>query len=101
MDQRTYNRNYILYTSQEGIKAHVLRITYSLQYTKSFPGILSQHKFMPIDTSEIKMYFFPSDKEVMCTEVSATGLTSVAMQTSQLCPRKLVAAAYDSVWYIR
>jgi hypothetical protein len=45
------------------------------------------------------MHFVSSDKEEMGTEVSVTGLTDVAVQTSQLRPSKYVADAYND-WYI-
>jgi hypothetical protein len=55
---------------------------------------------VPINTSELKIYFLSSDKEDMGTKVNVTGLTDVAVQTSHLCPRKYVAAVYDNDWYI-
>jgi hypothetical protein len=47
---------------------------------------------VPINTSELKIYFLSPDKEDMGTKVSVTGLTDVAVETSQLCPGKYVAA---------
>jgi hypothetical protein len=55
---------------------------------------------LSLNTSEINIYCLSSDKEDMGTKVSVTGLTDVAVQTSQLCPGKYVAAAYDNDWYI-
>jgi hypothetical protein len=56
---------------------------------------------VPINTSELKIYFLSSDKEAMGTKVSVTGLIDAAVQTSQLYPGKYVADAYDNDWYIR
>jgi hypothetical protein len=42
-----------------------------------------------------------SDKEDTGTKVSLAYLTDVAVEISQLCPGKYVAAVYDNDWYIR
>jgi hypothetical protein len=42
-----------------------------------------------------------SDKEDVCTKVSVTGLTDVAVKTGNLCSRKYVAAVYDNDFYIQ
>jgi hypothetical protein len=55
---------------------------------------------VPINTSELTIHFLSSDKEGMGTKVSVTSLTDIAVQTSQLCPGKYVAAAYNNDWYI-
>jgi hypothetical protein len=44
----------------------------------------------------ITIYLLSSDKE----DMGVSGLTDVAVETSQLYPRKYVADVYDSGWYI-
>jgi hypothetical protein len=63
--------------TQKEIKAQVLRLTDKLHYAKTVPGIQSHHMFVPINTSELKIYLMSSEKEDMCTKVSVTGLTDV------------------------
>jgi hypothetical protein len=99
MGQRKYYRNYIFYTTQKEIKAHVLRLRDRLQFAKTVPGTESHHKIVPINSSELKIHLLSSDREDMGTKVSVTGLTDVVVKTSQLCPRKYAAAVYDNDWY--
>jgi hypothetical protein len=77
------------YITQKEIKAHVLRPTDRLQYAKTVPSTRSHHKFVPINTSELKMYFLSSDKEDVGTKVSVTGLTDVAVHNRPLMSRKV------------
>jgi hypothetical protein len=50
--------------------------------------------------SALEIYLLSSDKEDTGTKASITGLTDVAVQTSQLCSGKYVAAIYNNDWYI-
>jgi hypothetical protein len=54
------------------------------------------NKFVPINTSEIKIYFFSSGRKDTISEVSITVLNYFALQTSQLYPGKYVTATYGS-----
>jgi hypothetical protein len=67
-----------------------------LQYAKTVFGTWSTISFVPIT---LEIYLLSSDKEDMGTKVSVTGLTDVAVQTSQPCSGKYVAAVYDNDWY--
>jgi hypothetical protein len=89
----------LLYITKKEIKAHIPRPTDRLQYAETLPGAWSHHKFVPIKNSELKIYLLSSYEEAMGTKVSVTGLTDVAVQTSQLRPGKYVADAYND-WYI-
>jgi hypothetical protein len=60
------------------------------------------HNFVPINIFRAPgIYLLSSDKADGGTKVSVTGLTGVAVETSQLCPRKYAAATYNSDWYTR
>jgi hypothetical protein len=80
----------LFYMTQKGMEAHVLTLTDRLQYAESVPGTHRRHEFVPINSSELKIYL-SSDTQDVDTKVSAT------VQTRQLDPVTYGAAAYDIV----
>ncbi len=90
------------YVSDEEVQVHGNTIKERLGNAKTVPGTRSHHKFVPINTDEMKIFCVSFDDESRSTKVSITGITmlTTTVDINTVRPGVYVAAEYDDNWYI-